>query len=564
MTLEKAVQETPALKELEQQRPARSRNCSTSPAGSKAWRGTPRPTPPAWSSRRARSPTTRRSTRAGRDEIVTQWAMKEIERVGLLKMDFLGLSTLTLIQDALAEIKRTTGTELDIDHVPLDDAKTYELFGEGLTYGVFQFESSGMRDILRKAKPQRLDDLIALNALYRPGPLRSGMVDDFIARKGRQDRDQVRAAAARADPGRHLRRHRLPGTGHAHRRDAGQLHAGPVRRAAQGDGQEEPGRHAGAAREVRAAAPSANGINEKKADKIFDLMEHFAGYGFNKSHSTTYAFLAYQTAYLKANYPWHFQAALLTIEAQNTDKVALYLGECRDRGVPVLPPDINESELRFTVTPAGRALRPHGDQERRRGRDRVDARRAQGAGRADPVAAPAVRGPRSAPRQQARLRGAGEGRRARFARAAAGRRRRAAATARAARAADGRASTRRSSTARACSATAISARPTCSASTAEDESVGAARRAAAGRGALDRDRAAERREGSARPVLERPSDRRACRRPQGVRRAHHRRPAGRRRARRRAPTRTQARRAVRRHAAARRSRWAGSSRRRAC
>src|SRR4029450_1453253 len=97
----------------------------------------------------------------------------------------------------------------------------------------------------------------------------------------------------------------------------------------------------------------AQKVNEKKAAKIFDLMEHFAGYGFNKSHSTTYAFLAYQTAYLKANYPWHFQAALLTIESQNTDKVALYLGECRDRGIPVLPPDINESELRFTVTPAG-------------------------------------------------------------------------------------------------------------------------------------------------------------------------------------------------------------------
>ena len=126
--------------------------------------------------------------KGARDEIVTQWSMKEIERVGLLKMDFLGLSTLTLIYDCLDEIARTTGTRLDIDHVPLDDAKTYQLFQDGQTYGIFQFESSGMRDILRKAKPQRLDDLIALNALYRPGPLRSGMVDDFIARKqGRTD-----------------------------------------------------------------------------------------------------------------------------------------------------------------------------------------------------------------------------------------------------------------------------------------------------------------------------------------------------------------------------------------
>src|SRR5262249_23453499 len=121
--------------------------------------------------------------RGAHDEIVTQWSMKDIERVGLLKMDFLGLSTLTLITDCIEEIERTTGEALDIDNVPLDDPKTYQIFQDGQTYGIFQFESSGMREILRKAKPQRLDDLIALNALYRPGPLRSGMVDDYIARK---------------------------------------------------------------------------------------------------------------------------------------------------------------------------------------------------------------------------------------------------------------------------------------------------------------------------------------------------------------------------------------------
>ena len=108
-----------------------------------------------------------------KDEIVTQWAMKEVERVGLLKMDFLGLSTLTLIQDCLSEIKRTEGIDLDIDTIPLDDAATYKVFGEGAAHGIFQFESSGMRELLRKAKPERLDDLIALNALYRPGPLKS-------------------------------------------------------------------------------------------------------------------------------------------------------------------------------------------------------------------------------------------------------------------------------------------------------------------------------------------------------------------------------------------------------
>src|SRR4029077_17660669 len=121
--------------------------------------------------------------KGARDEITTQWSMKEIERIGLLKMDFLGLSTLTLITDAIAEIERTTGTRLDMDRIPVDDPKTYQIFQDGQTYGIFQFESSGMRDILRKAKPQALEDLIALNALYRPGPLRSGMVDDYIARK---------------------------------------------------------------------------------------------------------------------------------------------------------------------------------------------------------------------------------------------------------------------------------------------------------------------------------------------------------------------------------------------
>ena len=259
--------------------------------------------------------------------------------------------------------------------------KTYQVFQDGQTYGIFQFESSGMRDILRKAKPQRLDDLIALNALYRPGPLRSGMVDDFIARKQGKTEVKYELPAARADPGRHLRRHRLPGTGDAHRERARRLHARRGRPAAQGDGQEERRGHGEACAASSSTARRSTGINEKKAAHIFDLMEHFAGYGFNKSHSTAYALLAYQTAYLKANYPWHFAAALLTIEAQNTDKLALYLGECRDRGIPVLPPDINESQLRVHGRARqGRPLRPDRDQERRRGRDRVAARRPQEAG----------------------------------------------------------------------------------------------------------------------------------------------------------------------------------------
>jgi DNA polymerase-3 subunit alpha len=290
--------------------------------------------------------------KGARDEIVTQWSMKEIERVGLLKMDFLGLSTLTLIFDAIAEIKRTEGIDLDIDNIPLDDARTYQLFQDGQTYGIFQFESSGMRDILRKSKPQRLDDLIALNALYRPGPLRSGMVDDYIGRK--QGRTEIKYELPALEPiladtyGVIAYQEQVMRISNV---VAGfTLGEADILRKAMGKKNAEV---MAKMRGAFVAGAKRLGTNEKKAAQLFDLMEHFAGYGFNKSHSTAYAFLAYQTAYLKANYPWHFAAALLTIEAANTDKLALYLGECRDRGIPVLPPDINESQLAFTVTPQG-------------------------------------------------------------------------------------------------------------------------------------------------------------------------------------------------------------------
>jgi DNA polymerase III subunit alpha len=286
------------------------------------------------------------------DEITTQWAMKEIERIGLLKMDFLGLSTLTLLNDAVEEIRATTGDVVDLDTIPLDDAKTYQIFAEGATYGIFQFESSGMREILRKAKPQRLDDLIALNALYRPGPLRSGMVDDFIARK--HGRVKVTYEVKELEPiladtygviayQEQVMRVASVLAGFT-------LGEADMLRKAMGKKKADVMQ---AQRTKFVEGAVARGINEKKATKIFDLMEHFAGYGFNKSHSTAYALLAYQTAYLKANYPWYFAAALLTIEAQNTDKLAVYLSECRDRGIPVLPPDINKSQLPFTVTPDG-------------------------------------------------------------------------------------------------------------------------------------------------------------------------------------------------------------------
>jgi DNA polymerase-3 subunit alpha len=351
MTLAKALEESPALKEMEQKDErvkelltvarrleGMTRHASVHAAGVVI---APRPLTeyvPLYKSQK--------------DEIVTQWAMKEVERVGLLKMDFLGLSTLTLIRDALDEIKRTEGLDVDIDAVPLDDPKTYELFANGQTYGVFQFESSGMRELLRKAKPERLDDLIALNALYRPGPLKSGMVDDFIARK--QGKTEVKYELAALAP-------ILSDTYGviAYQEQVMRIAAvlagfsmgqSDVLRKAMG--KKDP-KVMAKQREAFMAGAKGNGINEKKAAKIFDLMEYFAGYGFNKSHSTTYALLAYQTAYLKANYPWHFMAALLTIEAANTDKLAMYLGECRELGIPILPPDINSSELRFTVVPEG-------------------------------------------------------------------------------------------------------------------------------------------------------------------------------------------------------------------
>jgi DNA polymerase III subunit alpha len=351
MTLAKALEESPALKDMQakddrvrellavaQRLEGMTRHASVHAAGVVI---APRPLTefvPLYKSQK--------------DEIVTQWAMKEVERVGLLKMDFLGLSTLTLISDALAEIKRTEGTDLDIDAIPLNDEKTYKLFGDGQTYGVFQFESSGMRELLRKAKPERLDDLIALNALYRPGPLKSGMVDDFISRK--QGKTEVKYELPQLSP-------ILSDTYGVIAYQEQVMRIAAVL-AGFSMGQSDVLRKAMGKKDPKVMAKQrqafmdgarAKGVNERKATKIFDLMEFFAGYGFNKSHSTTYAWVAYQTGYLKANYPRHFMAALLTIEAANTDKLAMYLGECRELGVPILPPDVNSSELAFSVVRDG-------------------------------------------------------------------------------------------------------------------------------------------------------------------------------------------------------------------
>ena len=287
-----------------------------------------------------------------KDEITTQWAMKEIERVGLLKMDFLGLSTLTLLRYAVDQIKEGTGETLLLQDIPLDDAKTYKLFSDGLTLGVFQFESSGMRETLRKAKPQRFDDLIALNALYRPGPLGGGVVDDFIGR--RHGKVAITYELPQLEP---ILEESYGVIAYQEQvmRIANDL-AGftmgeaDVLRKAMG---KKDVKVMEAQRERFVNGAVERDISKKKASRIFDLIEYFAGYGFNKSHSTAYALLAYQTAFLKTNYPWYFMAALLTIERQNTDKLAIYLGECRDMSVPILAPDINTSDVNFTVTESG-------------------------------------------------------------------------------------------------------------------------------------------------------------------------------------------------------------------
>ncbi|HUR35806.1 MAG TPA: DNA polymerase III subunit alpha [Vicinamibacterales bacterium] len=287
------------------------------------------------------------------DEIVTQWTMKDIERMGLLKMDFLGLSTLTLIDDALREIKRTEGIELEIDHLGLDDAATFRIFADAATYGVFQFESAGMRRMLKEARPNRFEDLIALNAMFRPGPLEN--IPSYCRRKHGQEpvkyphpllesvlaetygimvyQEQVMQA------GQILGGYSLGG-------------ADLLRKAMGKKKPEEMAKH----RLIFRKGAAEKGISASVSDEVFDLMEKFAGYGFNKAHATAYALLAYRTAYLKAHYPWHFAASLLTIESQNTEKLAMYLGECRERDIPVLPPDVNASELRFTVEP-GRGVR---------------------------------------------------------------------------------------------------------------------------------------------------------------------------------------------------------------
>ncbi len=292
--------------------------------------------------------------RTNKDEIVTQYDMAGLEHLGLLKMDFLGLTTLTIVHDCLRLIEKHRGVKLTLEELPLDDARTYELFAKGLTSGVFQFESAGMREILRRYQPERIEDLCALNALYRPGPIQGGMIDDFIER--RHGRKKVAYELPELRPvleetyGVIVYQEQVMQISNLL---AGYTmgEADILRRAM---GKKKPSEMA-AQRERFVDGAVKRGFPRKKVEKIFDLMAQFAGYGFNKSHSAAYAYLAYVTAYLKANYPVEFMAALLTSETGNTAKLAKYLFECREMGIRVLSPDVNTSDLDFT--PVGDAIR---------------------------------------------------------------------------------------------------------------------------------------------------------------------------------------------------------------
>ncbi len=290
--------------------------------------------------------------RGTKGEIVTQYDMNSIEAIGLLKMDFLGLTTLSIVHDTLSMIKERHGINLDIDSIPLDDEDVYKMLSSSRTVGIFQLESSGMRDLLRRLCPERFEDIIAINALYRPGPLGSEMVELFVKRKrGAQEIDYehpLLEPILRDTYGVILYQEqvieiasRLAGF------TRGQ--ADVLRRAM---GKKEPEVMDRQRRNFIKGAME-RGIPEAVAERIFSKMAYFAGYGFNKSHSAAYALLSYQTAYLKAKYPMEFMAACLSSEIGNTERIVTLLDECRRMGIEVLPPDINESEADFKVTDKG-------------------------------------------------------------------------------------------------------------------------------------------------------------------------------------------------------------------
>lgn len=289
--------------------------------------------------------------RSTRGEVTTQYDMKSVEEIGLLKMDFLGLRTLTVLKDAVRMLAER-GTHLDLRTIPLNDSKTFELLARGETVGVFQFESPGMREYLRKLKPETIEDMIAMNALYRPGPISGDMIDDFIQRK--QGLRKIVYEHPLLEP---ILRETYGVIVYQEQimRIASELagftlgRADLLRRAM---GKKQPDIMLEQQEEFIKGA-TERGIDKPTATKIFNLMAHFAGYGFNRSHSAAYALIAYQTAYLKAHHPLEFMAATMSSEMDNSDRIMVLMEECKQMGIEVLPPDVNESQLGFAVVDVG-------------------------------------------------------------------------------------------------------------------------------------------------------------------------------------------------------------------
>lgn len=286
------------------------------------------------------------------DQVTTGYAMKSLERIGMLKMDFLGLKTLTVIHQTLQIVKRSRGETIDIDTISLEDKKTYELLCRSETTGVFQLESGGMKDLLRRLKPDKFEDLIAILALYRPGPLESGMVEDYIKRKNKEI--EVKYDHPSLEP---LLRETYGVIVYQEQvmniasvlSGFSMAEADNIRKVMS---KKKP--EAMAALKTKfVTGAEKNKVDRAVSAKVFDLIEYFAGYGFNKSHSAAYAMISFRTAYLKANYPVEFMAALLTSEKDNSDKIADYINECFRMKIGVLPPDINESFKDFTVVDNG-------------------------------------------------------------------------------------------------------------------------------------------------------------------------------------------------------------------
>jgi DNA polymerase III subunit alpha len=286
------------------------------------------------------------------DEVLTQYDMNALKEVGLLKLDILGLRTLSVIDDTLHLIKKNRNLDLDLYSLPLDDKATYKLLKEAKTMGIFQVESRGMRDYIRKLEPENIEDLIALVALYRPGPLGSDMVDDFIHRK--KGLVKVEYLHPRLEPilkttyGVILYQEQVMRIA----KDLAGFSLGQADLLRRAMGSKNPEKMEQMRGKFLAGAQEKS-ILAEKAEPIFNQMAKFAGYGFNKSHSAAYALIAYQTAYLKTHFGPEFMAALLTSESGNQEKVSQYIFECKKMGIKVLPPDVNQSLDVFTTTSEG-------------------------------------------------------------------------------------------------------------------------------------------------------------------------------------------------------------------